>query len=176
MPIKAGLGDFTVLIYPQIDLAYYGNGRQMEYDFVVAPGADYSQIRLSYSGAKSVSVDALGKLIVETDWGTVAENPPIVYQMDNGEKRLVNGSYYAVSEGTLMGYNAETGRSGHSPVDTVAIPVFRAVLGLINLAKNFSPIDSLSTGRSVTWSELGQAFGQIVLLRRLLGLWEPAAE
>jgi hypothetical protein len=70
----------------------------------------------------------------------------------------------AVSEGTLMGYNAETGRSGHSVVDYAAIPVFRAVLGLINLAKNFSPIDSLSTGRSVTWGELAQAFGQIVLL------------
>jgi len=38
------------------------------------------------------------------------------------------------------------------------------VLTLINLAKDFSPIDSLSTGRSVTWGELGQAFGQIVLL------------
>jgi hypothetical protein len=70
----------------------------------------------------------------------------------------------AVSEGTLMGYNAEAGGPGHSPVDYVAIPVFRAVLELINLAKNFSPIDSLSTGRSVSWGDLGRAFGQVVLL------------
>jgi hypothetical protein len=35
---------------------------------------------------------------------------------------------------------------------------------MINLAKDFSPIDSLSTGRSVSWGELGRAFGQIVLL------------
>jgi hypothetical protein len=70
----------------------------------------------------------------------------------------------AVSEGTLMGYNAEKGQTGHSTVDIFAIPVFRAVLEMINLAKNFSPIDSLSTGRSVTWGELGRAFGQIVLL------------
>jgi hypothetical protein len=70
----------------------------------------------------------------------------------------------AVSEGTLMGYNAENNRLGHSMLDVVAIPVFRAVLELINLAKDFSPIDSLSTGRSVTWGELGRAFGQIVLL------------
>jgi hypothetical protein len=63
-----------------------------------------------------------------------------------------------------MGYNSETGRSGHSPADLVAIPVFRAVLELINLAKDFSPIDALSTGRSVTWGELGRAFGQIVVL------------
>src|SRR5664279_1298110 len=70
----------------------------------------------------------------------------------------------AVSEGTLMGYNSETGRSGHSVVDIVAIPVFRAVLEVINLAKSFSPIDALSTGRSVTWGDLAQAFGQIVVL------------
>ena len=63
-----------------------------------------------------------------------------------------------------MGFNSETGRSGHSVVDIVAIPVFRGVLELINLAKDFSPIDSLSTGRSVTWGELAQAFGQIVVL------------
>jgi ABC-type transport system involved in multi-copper enzyme maturation permease subunit len=70
----------------------------------------------------------------------------------------------AVSEGTLMGFNSETSQTGHSPLDVVAIPVFRAVLELINLAKNFSPIDSLSTGRSVSWGDLAQAFGQIVVL------------
>ena len=70
----------------------------------------------------------------------------------------------AVSEGTLTGFNAELGRPGHTVVDYVAIPVLRGVLELINLAKNFSPIDSLSTGRSVTWGELGRAFGQIVVL------------
>ena len=70
----------------------------------------------------------------------------------------------AVSEGTLMGYNSETSRYGALAADIVAIPVFRAVLEVINLAKDFSPIDSLSTGRSVTWGELGRAFGQIVVL------------
>jgi hypothetical protein len=70
----------------------------------------------------------------------------------------------AVSEGTLMGYNSETGRTGHSPIDYIAIPVFRGVLELINLAKNFSPIDSLSTGRSISWGDLARAFGQIVVL------------
>ena len=70
----------------------------------------------------------------------------------------------AVTEGTLMGYNSETGRSGHSAVDVVAIPIFRGVLEMINLAKNFSPIDALSTGRSVSWADLARAFGQIVLL------------
>jgi hypothetical protein len=82
----------------------------------------------------------------------------------------------AVSEGTLMGYNEETNKMGHSVVDVVAIPVFRAVLDVINLAKNFSPIDSLSTGRSITWAELGSAFGQIVvLLGGILGVFGMVA-
>jgi hypothetical protein len=68
-----------------------------------------------------------------------------------------------VSEGTLMGFSGESGAT-HSPVDTVVVPVFRAALQVINLAKEFSPIDSLSTGRSITWVQLLQAFGQIVLL------------
>jgi hypothetical protein len=63
-----------------------------------------------------------------------------------------------------MGYNEETNRLGHSVADLVAIPVFRRVLQVINLAKDFSPIDSLSTGRSISWTALALAFSQIVLL------------
>jgi hypothetical protein len=70
----------------------------------------------------------------------------------------------AVSEGTIGGYNAEKGIHGNTPVDFVVIPVFRAVLSVINLAKGFSPVDSLSTGRSISWSQLGLAFTQIILL------------
>jgi hypothetical protein len=78
----------------------------------------------------------------------------------------------AVSEGTLGNYNAEKGIKGHLAIDAVAIPLFRAVLSIINLVKQFSPIDSLSTGRSITWSQLGLAIGQIVLLLGgILGLF-----
>jgi hypothetical protein len=70
----------------------------------------------------------------------------------------------AVSEGTIANYNAEKGIKGWSPADIIIIPTFKATLWIIGLAKNFSPIDSLSTGRSVTWEQLGMAFAQIVLL------------
>ena len=76
------------------------------------------------------------------------------------------------SEGTLGGYNAAKGPQGRLPIDVVAIPFFRAILGVINLAKQFSPIDSLSTGRSITWGQLSLALGQIVLLLGgILGLF-----
>jgi hypothetical protein len=70
----------------------------------------------------------------------------------------------AIEEGTVGGWNAEKGTKGHTPIDFVVIPAFRGLLGIINLAKDFSPIDSLSTGRSITWTQLGLAFSQIVLL------------
>jgi hypothetical protein len=70
----------------------------------------------------------------------------------------------AVSEGTIANYDAEKGTKGFSPADVIVIPAFKGILTVINLARNFSPIDSLSTGRSITWSQLGLAAGQIVLL------------
>jgi hypothetical protein len=69
-----------------------------------------------------------------------------------------------VESGTVVGGNGETGVMGHSPVDMVLIPLFKAFLTVINLVKVSSPVDALSSGRSISWTELGTAFGQIVLL------------
>lgn len=70
----------------------------------------------------------------------------------------------AVSNGTIASFDSEKGGPGWSPADIVVIPAFKGALAVINLAKGFSPIDSLSTGRSISWTELGKAFGQIVVL------------
>ena len=70
----------------------------------------------------------------------------------------------AVENGTVAGVDEESGIAGRSIIDGVALPVFKGALVIINLVKGFSPIDSLSSGRSITWSELGRAFAQIVLL------------
>jgi hypothetical protein len=70
----------------------------------------------------------------------------------------------AVEAGSIVGGDSETGVVGHSPVDVVLIPLFKVFLTVIHLVKNFSPVDALSSGRSISWTELGTAFGQIVLL------------
>ena len=70
----------------------------------------------------------------------------------------------AVEEEYIAGYNAEKNTKGSSPADLVVIPTFRAALKVIHLAMDFSPVNSLSTGRRVTWTQLGLAFSQIVLL------------
>lgn len=70
----------------------------------------------------------------------------------------------AVESGTVVGGNEETGVMGHSVADAVLIPLFKGMLQVIRLVQSFSPIDALSSGRAITWGELGLAFGQIVLL------------
>lgn len=69
-----------------------------------------------------------------------------------------------VSEGSVGGLDHETGAGGGTLLDRALIPMFKAILGVVNLVQAFSPVDALSTGRSITWGQLAQAFAQIVLL------------
>ena len=79
-----------------------------------------------------------------------------------------------VSEGTIMAF-ATGPQRGHSPVDFIMVPVFRGALTIISLARSFSPVDALSSGRSITWDELGMAALQIILVLAgtigLVGIW-----
>lgn len=70
----------------------------------------------------------------------------------------------AVSEGTLLGLNHETGEGAMTWYDALILPVFRGILQVVNLVEGFSPVDSLSTGRSISWGQLGLAFCKIVVL------------
>jgi hypothetical protein len=70
----------------------------------------------------------------------------------------------AVNEGTIANYNAEKGTKGFTPADLVIIPAFKLALHIIGTAKDYSPIESLSTGRSISWEELGLACSKIVVL------------
>jgi uncharacterized protein (TIGR03437 family) len=82
-------------VYPGIDLVWYGNQRRLEYDFVVAPGADPNQIQVAYEGVESLSVDAGGDLVLRTALGEVRQLRPRVYQ-DIGEKRVEVGARYSM--------------------------------------------------------------------------------
>jgi hypothetical protein len=80
-------------IYPGISLVYYGNQRQLEYDFVVAPGADPRQIRLAISGAQKLSVDASVNLVLHNAAGEVQFLAPNVYQQIAGQKKEISGRW-----------------------------------------------------------------------------------
>ena len=80
-------------VYPGIDLVYYGNQRQLEYDFVVAPGADPARIRLKLAGARKMYVNGQGQLVFQTAGGDVRWNKPEIYQEVDGQRRSVPGKY-----------------------------------------------------------------------------------
>lgn len=81
----------------------------------------------------------------------------------------------AIESGSVMGQDAETGKVGSSPVDSVAIPAFKGIITVVGLAKDFSPVDALSSGRSISWATLGEAFAKIVLflggVLAVFGIW-----
>src|SRR2546421_388864 len=67
-------------VYPGVNLEYYGNQKQLEYDFRLAPGTSAERVRLAFKGADSVRVDeASGDLLVETAGGELRQRRPVVY-------------------------------------------------------------------------------------------------
>jgi len=76
-------------LWPGIDLEYHGSGRELEYDFLLAPGADPRRIRVHYDGIQRLRVTAQGELEVTTRFGRTLEAAPIAYQVIDGERRAV---------------------------------------------------------------------------------------
>jgi hypothetical protein len=99
-------------IYPGIDLVYYGNRRQLEYDFVVAPGADPKAIQLAFSGVvdgqskagRPPYIDAEGDLILRSADGEVRFQKPLVYQAAADGRRIPLEAQYALSRKGDIGF------------------------------------------------------------------------
>src|SRR6187431_1632102 len=80
-------------VYPGIDLVYYGQSQQLEYDFIVAPGADPGTIKLGFAGVEKTTVDAQGDLVLKTAGGPLRFQKPVIYQIDNGRRHPIEGGY-----------------------------------------------------------------------------------
>src|SRR2546426_1440159 len=80
-------------IYPGIDLIFYRNKRQLEYDFVVRSGADPAAINLVFRGAEKVEVDGQGDLVLTTSAGAFRQRKPAIYQEVKGIRREIFGGY-----------------------------------------------------------------------------------
>jgi beta-propeller repeat-containing protein len=80
-------------VYRGIDLIYYGNQRQLEYDFVVAPGADPKKIVLGFKGADKIEIDAQGGLVLHTAGGALRQHKPVIYQEIEGVRTQIEGGY-----------------------------------------------------------------------------------
>ena len=82
-------------VYPGIDLVFYGNPRQLQYDFIIAPGADPETITLAFEGTDRLEIDAAGNLILHIPGGQVIQHPPIIYQEIDGVRQAIPGGYVA---------------------------------------------------------------------------------
>jgi hypothetical protein len=88
-------------VYDGINLVFYGHGRDLEYDFVLAPGADPNQIRLAFDGAGPLRIDReTGDLVIKTNSGSEMRHVrPRVYQQIGNERREVAGGYQILDNG-----------------------------------------------------------------------------
>jgi beta-propeller repeat-containing protein/HYDIN/CFA65/VesB family protein len=84
-------------IYPGVDLVYYGQQRELEYDFVLQPGVDPGVIRLSIEGARRIRLKA-GDLLLSSAEGEMRLRRPHIYQEVGGSKRKVQGEYCLIGK------------------------------------------------------------------------------
>jgi len=80
-------------VYKNIDVKFYGNNKNIEHDVIVRPGGDFTNVKFAYSGIKGLSVTEAGELEVNLRHGKIIEEKPVIYQVFNGEKVAVNGTY-----------------------------------------------------------------------------------
>jgi hypothetical protein len=80
-------------LYSGIDVLYYGNQHQLEFDFVIRPGTDYKSIRIKFKNVNQLRTDSEGNLILGVHGGKVLLKKPIVYQLVDGKKHNVRGCY-----------------------------------------------------------------------------------
>ncbi len=88
-------------VYPGIDLVYYGSQRQLEYDFIVAPGANPSRIRLEFAGAQELKLTADGHMTISAPNGEIAFHKPVVYQMRGSLRQPVGGQFSMVAKNAV---------------------------------------------------------------------------
>ena len=105
-------------IYPGIDLIYYGNQRQLEYDYVVAPGADPNQIRIHFQGSEKLSIEQSGDLSVVThDGGEIVFKAPVIYQMIDGKRHEIVGGFTLRANNSIGFSHAEYDHSAPLVLD-----------------------------------------------------------
>jgi hypothetical protein len=126
-------------VYPGVDLIYYGNHRQLEYDFAISPGADPSQIQFEIEGATQVKVDAKGNLVLQTGSGELVFQSPVVYQEFNGRRVSVSGTY-VVSDSSRIAFHVADYDAG-KPLVIDPVLVYSTYLGGVG--------DDQSTGIAV---------------------------
>ena len=108
-------------IYPGVDLIYYGKQRKLEYDFIVAPGADPRSIEFRVAGARRTRLDDDGNLVLEAEGGEVELQRPAIYQeFPEGRREIAGG--FVLRGGDTVGFRlADYDRSRPLVIDPALV-------------------------------------------------------
>ena len=98
-------------VYDGVDLVYYGNQQQLEYDFVIAPHADPPPIQLHFAGATSQHLDTAGNLAIVASGGEVVFHKPVIYQLEDGRRRAIPGAFKLLADNSV---GFRVGRYNHA--------------------------------------------------------------
>ncbi|MBI4893368.1 MAG: SBBP repeat-containing protein, partial [Acidobacteria bacterium] len=93
-------------VYPGVDLLFYGGKDDLEFDFIVAPGAKASAIRLKVEGAASARLDAAGDLLLAAGGSEWRHRKPVLYQEGRAGRLAVEGRFTDLGQGV---FGIETG-------------------------------------------------------------------
>ncbi|MGA7929148.1 MAG: SBBP repeat-containing protein [Candidatus Sulfotelmatobacter sp.] len=98
-------------VYPGVNLAFHGVQRQLEFDFVVAPGANPAPIGFHFTGAQGMKTDDSGNLVISSAAGDVLLHKPVAYQEQNGARQPVDARF-ALKANNQVSF--ELGKYDHS--------------------------------------------------------------
>ncbi len=118
---------YNYSVYPGIDLVYYGNQRELEYDFLIAPGADPTVITLRFEGAKRLEVDTRGDLVLRMARGSIRLQKPVLYQEIEGTRQVVSGGY-VIKGADQVSFQVGAYNKG-APLVIDPVVVYSALLG-----------------------------------------------
>ena len=109
-------------VWPGIDVVYYGNRDQLEYDMVVAPQADPHSITIKLTGESRFALNSAGDLELQTPYGTVTHHRPLAFQLIDHRRKEVPAGYNLVAANEVRIQLGEYDRSHELVIDpTLAI-------------------------------------------------------
>lgn len=152
-------------VYPGVDLVYYGNGRQLEYDFIVAAGASARSIGIVLEGAERMRVGANGDLVLLAKGQEIRLRKPTAYQELRGARHEVAARYvlrgrqvqfqlepYDTAEPLIidpvLSYSTYLGGTGADIASSIAVDVAGNIYIAGSTASNNFPTSNALTSNS----------------------------
>src|SRR6185312_13314460 len=126
-------------LFPGVDAEFYGKEGEIEYDLVLAQGVDPGKISFTPDGARSVTLDSNGDLVLGLEHGQVLQRKPMVYQEENGTRRLLS-AHYVIHRDKTVSYEI----AGLNPRLPLVIDPTLAYSTFASSGSNFHFVDSVA--------------------------------